>query len=144
MADINLVMIEGKLHGEPDVRKTAKGFIVTTFKIQHQSGYTDGKGVWRVKPPQIIEVTLFGSRGEGAVSQFSEGDHVIVEGTISSQEYKERYYTKVVANNVIPRGKYQNKEAVIKPTNEVETPDPDAPSQKVVEPHADDDSDLPF
>lgn len=141
MADLNMVMLEGVVYGEPEVRRTDKGLTVTTFKIEHRSGYLDKDGHSRVNKPQVIEITMFGGRGEGAISQFSPGDEILIEGKVSSNEWKEKYYNKIVASSILPRGTVKRTKEVIKPAKEVETPVPDVPKSGTP---VDDDADLPF
>ena len=141
MADLNMVMLEGRVSGEAETRKTAKGLSVTTFKIEHQAGYLDKDGHFRVNSPQIIEITLFGGRGEGAISQFSHGDEILIEGKVSSNEWKDKYYTKIIASTIMPRGTVSRKKEVVKPVKEVDTPEPDVPKTGTP---PDDDTDLPF
>lgn len=140
MADINMVMVEGKVCSEVENRRTPKGISITTFRISNETGYMDGKGVWRPRKPQVIEISLFGDRGEGAAAQLCYDDHVIVEGTISSNEYNGKYYTKIVANSIMPRGSGSHK---VKPITHAETPPPDAPVVTAGTP-PEDDTDLPF
>jgi single-stranded DNA-binding protein len=133
VSDLNMVILEGRVRGEVENRRTAKGLSITTFKIEHQGGYLDRNGEWRVNNPQVIEVTLFGERGEGAISQFADGDAILIEGKVSSNEFKEKYYTKIIANSVMPRGAVTRRanpapnRQTVEPIRKAETPNPETP-----------------
>jgi single-stranded DNA-binding protein len=128
-----MVILEGRVRGGVDNRRTAKGLAITTFKIEHQGGYLDRDGNWRVNNAQIIEVTLFGERGEGAISQFSDGDSILIEGKVSANEFKEKYYTKIIANSIMPRGTVTRRanpapnRQTPEPIRQADTPNPEKP-----------------
>jgi len=99
-SDLNLVLLEGSVCGETEVRKTTKGLSIITFTLLHRGGYNDKTGKFIARPPQTIEVTMFGERGEGIARTLGEGDQVLVHGAVSSREYNDKHYTQVIANNV--------------------------------------------
>ena len=135
-SDLNLVLLEGSVCGETEVRKTTKGLSIITFTLLHRGGYNDKVGKFIARPPQTIEVTMFGERGEGIARTLGEGDQVLVHGAVSSREYDDKHYTQIIANNVEHRVYQRCSEPEPKGiVNDVPTP-VDAPKE--------DGEDLPF
>ena len=139
-----MVLIEGKVCGEIEARKSTKGLVITTFKMENSSGYMDKNGEWRSNPTQVVEITLFGARGEGAASNICYDDHIIVEGKVSCREYNGKYYTQIIANNIMPRG-HSNRQPnrKVEPDNRQPVPETSTTVPTTGTP-PEDDTDLPF
>ena len=144
VADLNIGFAEGMMVGDIEDRRTAKGFSVIKFRIVNRPSYNDKSGNERMRDPQTIEFQAFGDRGSGMVKGLDEGDYVRVQYELSGREYQGKFYSSPTAQQIsrIHTAKSQRPTSnVVRPTQEVEMPEPDVPKHGTPPP---DDEDLPF
>lgn len=96
---MNKVIIQGTLIFAPTLRKTPSGTSVINLIVDAPSGYFDGMGKY-IERNDIIEVTVFGKRGEAMKDTLKIDDVLNVFGRVGSREYKERYYSSIIADTV--------------------------------------------
>lgn len=98
MADINRVIIEGRLTKEVDARETASGKVVARFTVANNYGWGENKGV------NFITCVAFGKTAEVIEKFIKKGDRATFEGEWRTGSYEKdgsRVYTNdFIVNNV--------------------------------------------
>jgi single-strand DNA-binding protein len=105
MAGLNKVMIIGNVGTEPEMRYTANGNPVTTFRIATSRNYTSPEGERREETEWFNVVTW--SRLAENCSQFlQKGRRAYVEGRLRTRSWEaadgqRRFRTEIIANTVL-------------------------------------------
>lgn len=81
MADMNVVVMAGRLTRDPVRRATAKGRAVAAFRIASNQFY---QGEER---PVFIDVTAFDKQAEVVAGYFKKGDPILVRGSLRLDEW---------------------------------------------------------
>ena len=103
---LNLVIIEGFLGRDPEMRYTPSGRPVTEFTVAvNQSTKNQQTGEW-VEETDWFRVSVFGDRAERAAEQLRKGNRVFVDGRFRTREFEgqdgqKRTSLDVIADNVI-------------------------------------------
>lgn len=105
MASLNKVMIIGNLGTDPEMRFTADGNPVTTFRIAASFGYTSPEGE-RKQETEWFTVVTWRKLAETCNQFLAKGRRAYVEGRIRShtwegQDGQRRFRNEIVANRVI-------------------------------------------
>lgn len=100
---INVVVIEGNLTRDPELRHTPSGTAVANARIGHNDRVKNSSGEW-VDKPYYFDVTIWGSRGEAFVQHFGKGKAVLVQGRLVWREWEatdgsKRQAVEIVADN---------------------------------------------
>lgn len=132
MAGLNKIMIIGNVGTEPEMRYTANGNPVTTFRIAASRNYTTPDGERREETEWFSVVTWAGL-AEKCSQYLQKGRRAYVEGRVRTRSWEaadgqRRFRTEVIANAVLFLDRAQ-----AAPLTEEE------PVQEAVEP-----DDLPF
>jgi single-strand DNA-binding protein len=105
MADgLNRVEIIGNLGGDPEMRYTANGTAVTTFRVAVGRSFTvDGE---RREETEWFRVVAWNKLAELVQAHLTKGRKVYVEGRQSTRSWdapdgQKRYMTELVANQVL-------------------------------------------
>ena len=85
-ADINRVVLVGRLTRDPDVRRTAAGDPVATLRLAFTTRARDGDE-WADRS-NYIDITLFGVRAELAERHLEKGRRVGIDGRLSWSEWE--------------------------------------------------------
>jgi single-strand DNA-binding protein len=105
MAGLNKVMLIGNLGTDPEMRYTANGNAVTTFRLACTRNYSGPDGDRREETEWFTVVTW--NKLAETCSQFLEkGRRAYVEGRLQTrswegQDGQKRYRTEVIANTVL-------------------------------------------
>jgi single-strand DNA-binding protein len=105
MAGLNKVMIIGNVGTDPEMRYTASGNAVTTFRIACSRNYTTPDGERREETEWFSVVTW--SKLAETCSQFlQKGRRAYVEGRLQTRSWEgadgqRRFRTEVIANTVL-------------------------------------------
>ena len=105
MAGLNKVMLIGNLGTDPEMRYTANGSAVTSFRLACSRSYTSPDGE-RKEETEWFTVVSWNKLAE-TVSQFlQKGRRAYVEGRLQTrswegQDGQTRYRTEVIANTVL-------------------------------------------
>lgn len=105
MASLNKVMIIGNVGTDPEMRFTANGSAVTTFRIAASRNYSSPEGERR-EETEWFNVVTWNKLAE-TVSQFlQKGRRAYVEGRLQTRSWEgndgqRRYRTEIVANTVL-------------------------------------------
>jgi single-strand DNA-binding protein len=102
MADINKVMLVGRLTREAELKYTSNGFAVASFAIAVNRRRKNGDQ-W-VEEASFFDINLFGKSAEGLKQYLVKGKQVAIEGELRQerweQEGQSRSKVVVIANNV--------------------------------------------
>jgi len=128
MAGLNKVMIIGNVGTEPEMRYTANGNPVTTFRIATSRTFTSPDGERREETEWFNVVTW--ARLAETCSQFlQKGRRAYVEGRLRTrswegQDGQRRFRTEIIANTVLFLDRAQGAPLPEEePTHEVSEPD---------------------
>lgn len=142
---INRVILMGRLVADPELKTTASGISVTSFRIAVDRGY--------VKPGEerkadFIDIVCWRQTAEFVCRYFGKGSLIAVEGQLQSRTYQakdgtNRYVVEVVADNVSFTGeKRDNSQSVYSQVSPNPAPQQPAPSYQSGT--ASDFQDMPF
>lgn len=103
MANLNKVLLIGRLTRDPELRYTQGGTAVTEFGIAINREYTTADGT-RKKDTCFVDIVLWARRAEVACQYLKKGSPIFVEGRLEldqwqSQEGQKRSRLRVVADN---------------------------------------------
>ncbi|MBM2826232.1 MAG: single-strand binding protein [Dehalococcoidia bacterium] len=105
MRDLNRVMIMGNLGADPEMRFTANGTPVTSFRVAVNRVRVGGDGDRR-EETDWFSVVAWNKLAENCNQYLGKGRRVYVEGRLQTrswegQDGQTRYRTEIVANDVI-------------------------------------------
>ena len=105
---INKVILVGNLGKDPELKYTPSGQSVTNFTVATSRSYKDKSGEWK-EETEWHNVKAWGKTGESVAQYLSKGRQVYVEGRIQTRTWedndgKKRYFTDIVADNIVLLG----------------------------------------
>ena len=104
---LNKVMLFGNLGAEPELRSTAAGAHVLSFRVATTEVYFD-KNQQKQERTEWHQVAMFGARAEPLARLLHKGSRVLVEGRLHTSSYdkdgSKRYKTEVIATDLILGG----------------------------------------
>ena len=97
----NLVVLTGRLTGQPELKTTPNGISVCTFGIAVDRAYKKGED----KETDFINIVCWRTTAEFVSKWFKKGNLIGIEGSIQTHRYQDkegnnRTAFEVVANNV--------------------------------------------
>ncbi len=102
MADINHVVLVGRLTRDAQLKFTNSGLAICTFSIAINRRVKQGDK-W-TDEAHFFDITLFGKQGEGVSQYLTKGTQVAVEGELRQdrweQDGQKRSKIVIVANNL--------------------------------------------
>ena len=102
MADLNVVILVGRLTRDPELRYTPGGMAVTSFGLAVNNRRKVGDE-WK-EEPCFVDVKVFGRMAETSSEYLSKGRQVAIEGRLSYSKWEKDGQTRskleVTANNV--------------------------------------------
>jgi len=87
MASLNKVFLIGRLVADPELSHTHSGTPFTRFRIAVNRPYKDRSGNWQ-EDTVFIDVVVWGEAADRAVSRFSKGTRVLVEGRLQQRNWE--------------------------------------------------------
>jgi single-strand DNA-binding protein len=104
MSYVNKVILIGRLGADPEMRRTADGTPVATFRIATTESWKNKDGS-KAEQTEWHRIVAWRKLGEIAGEYLRKGKLVYVEGRIQSREYEDREGIKrktfeIVANNM--------------------------------------------
>lgn len=84
---INVVVLEGNLTRDPELRHTPSGTPVCSLRIAHNDQVKDASGEW-VDKPGFYNVTVWGNRGEAVARFFNKGKAILIRGRLTWREWE--------------------------------------------------------
>lgn len=114
-ADINRVILVGRLTRDPEMRRTASDEAVASLRLAFTSRAREPSGDWGDRS-NYIDITLFGARAELAGRHLHKGRRVGIDGRLSWSEWEaadggRRQGVEVVAGDVFFLDAPRNEEA---------------------------------
>ena len=136
---LNRVILMGRLVADPELKTTASGVSVTSFRIAVDRSYVKSG---EERKADFIDIVCWRQTAEFVCRYFSKGSLIAVEGQLQSRTYQakdgtNRYVVEVVADNVSFTGErrdansynnYNQSYSNAPATPSVETPAQPAPS----------------
>jgi single-strand DNA-binding protein len=104
LANLNRIILAGKLTADPDSRSTMDGLAMAKFRLAVARPNIGQGGT------DFIDVVAWRKVAEDCGDKLRKGQLVLVEGRIQNRSYddqtgKKRWVTEVVARNVVTLGK---------------------------------------
>lgn len=104
MASINKVILIGRLGGAPELRYTANGKAVASFKVATNEQWT-GKDGEKEERTEWHRIVAWGRLGEICGEYLKKGTQVYLEGRIQTRSWEDkegvkRYTTEIVAQTM--------------------------------------------
>src|SRR3990172_4733919 len=105
MSGLNKVMLIGNLGTDPEMRYTANGSAVTTFRMACSRNYRSPNGE-RHEETEWFTVVTWNKTAEIVSQILHKGSRAYVEGRLSTRSWdgpdgQKRYRTEVIANQVL-------------------------------------------
>ncbi len=105
MAGLNKVMIIGNLGTDPEMRYTANGKAMTSFRVATSRNYVTADGERR-EETEWFSVVTWDKLAETCSQYLQKGRRVYVEGRLRTRSWEapdgqRRYRTEVIANTVL-------------------------------------------
>ena len=105
MAGLNKVMVIGNVGTEPEMRYTANGDAITTFRVATNYTYTSPEGERR-EETEWFSVVAWRKLAEQCSQFLQKGRKVYVEGRLRSRSWdtpdgQRRFRTEIIANRVL-------------------------------------------
>lgn len=105
MAGLNKVMIIGNLGTDPEMRYTANGNAVTSFRVACSRNYSGPDGE-RKEETEWFSVVTWNKLAETCSQYLQKGRRAYVEGRLQTrswegQDGQRKYKTEVIANTVL-------------------------------------------
>jgi single-strand DNA-binding protein len=103
--DLNKVMLTGHLGADPEMRYTAQGSAVTTFRVASNRSWKSTDGTQH-DDTEWFRVVAWEKLAEICNQYLTKGTRVYVEGRLQTRKWQdqsgqERYMTEVVAQDMI-------------------------------------------
>lgn len=107
---INRVILMGRLVADPELKTTATGISVTSFRIAVERSYVKSG---EERKADFFDVVCWRNSAEFVCRYFRKGSMIAIDGQLQSRTYQakdgtNRYVTEVVASSVSFTGEKQN------------------------------------
>ena len=118
---VNKVMLIGRLGGDPEVKYTPDGLMITNFTLATDEQRKDKNGE-RIQKTEWHRIVTFGKLAEICGNYLSKGRLVFIEGRIQTRSWEDkegikRYTTEIIAANMqMLEAKGQQKAQVLSTT----------------------------
>ena len=99
MANVNVVMLIGRMVADPELKQTPSGVSVTSFSIAVNRRYTKGEE----QQADFINVVAWRNTADFIAKYFKKGSAIFINGAIQTRSWTDsngnkRYATEVVAD----------------------------------------------
>lgn len=103
--DLNKVQLTGHLGADPEMRYTAQGSAVTTFRVASNRTWRDKDGSSH-EETEWFRIVAWDKLGEICNNYLTKGTRVYIEGRLQTRKWtdrdgQERYTTEVIAQDMI-------------------------------------------
>ena len=98
---LNLIVLQGRLTADPELKTTPNGLSVTSFSIAVDRNYQNTSE----RQADFIPIVAWRQTAEFICRNFTKGKMIIIEGELQSRKYTDkngnnRTVLEVIANNV--------------------------------------------
>ena len=109
MAGVNKVILVGHLGADPEIRYTADGTAVATFRLATTRRWTNKDGE-RVDQTEWHRIVAWRRLGEICAQYLAKGKQVYIEGRLQTRSWEDkddnkRWTTEIIAENMQMLGK---------------------------------------
>jgi single-strand DNA-binding protein len=87
MSKINLVVLEGNLVRDVELKYTSNGTALAEFTIANSKKYKDNSGEWQERPG-FYNCQCWGKRGETIAEYFTKGKPIQIQGELVFQQWE--------------------------------------------------------
>lgn len=107
---LNRVILMGRLVADPELKTTATGLSVTSFRIAVERSYVKSG---EERKADFFDIVCWRNSAEFVCRYFRKGSMIAIDGQLQSRTYQakdgtNRYVTEVVVNSVSFTGEKQN------------------------------------
>jgi len=101
---VNKVILVGRLGGDPEVKYTPDGLMITNFTLATDEQRKDKNGE-RIQKTEWHRIVTFGKLAEICGNYLSKGRLIFIEGRIQTRAWEDkegikRYTTEIIAGNM--------------------------------------------
>lgn len=90
MANLNKVLLMGRLTRDPELRYTPKGTAVADLSMAINRYRSGGDGGERTEETTFVDVTLWGKQAETANQYLNKGREVFIEGRLQLDSWEDK------------------------------------------------------
>lgn len=101
MADLNVVILLGRLTRDPELRYTPGGTAVTTLGLAVNNRYKQGEE-WK-EEACFVDVTVFGRQAETSSEYLAKGSQALIEGRLNFRKWEKDGQTRTKLDVVASR-----------------------------------------
>lgn len=87
LAEVNKVLLSGRLTRDPELRYTPNGTAVSSFSIASDRGYKGQDGEWK-KVTAFVKVNCWGKLGVLVNEYLKKGSAALVEGRLETRKWE--------------------------------------------------------
>ena len=106
MTNLNIVVLEGNLVKDPELKYLGTGTAICSFTIGVNRSYK-ANGEWKEEDPSFFDVQCWGKKAEQVANGVVKGKGVVVNGRIKQERWENNGQARskviVVADNVFPK-----------------------------------------
>lgn len=103
MANLNKVMLIGRLGRDPEIRYSQQGLAIVNFSIATSEQWTDKNTGNRQDKTEWHRVAVFGKQAETCEKYLSKGSQIYIEGRLQTRSYEKDgqtcYATEIIVSN---------------------------------------------
>lgn len=143
---LNRTILMGRLVADPELKTTASGISVTSFRIAVERSYVKSG---EERKADFIDIVCWRQTAEFVCRYFSKGSLIAVEGQLQSRTYQakdgtNRYVLEVVADNVSFTGERRDSSSYSQSYSQPAAPVPTQPEPSYQSGTASDFQEMPF
>lgn len=102
-ASINMVIVQGRLGSDPEVRYTTGGAATCTLSVATSERWTDKNSGEKKEKTEWHRVVLWNKAAEVVGEYMRKGDEIMVQGQLQTREWEQdgvkKYTTEIRANS---------------------------------------------
>ncbi|MGN0489732.1 MAG: single-stranded DNA-binding protein [Ruminococcus sp.] len=143
---LNRTILMGRLVADPELKTTASGVSVTSFRIAVERSYVKSG---EERKADFIDIVCWRQTAEFVCRYFSKGSLIAVEGQLQSRTYQakdgtNRYVLEVVADNVSFTGERRDSSSYSQSYSQPAAPVPTQPEPSYQSGSPSDFQEMPF
>lgn len=101
MANLNKVMLIGRLGRDPEIRYSQQGLAVVNFPMATSEQWTDKNTGDKQEKTEWHRIVAFGKPAEILEKYLSKGSHVYIEGRLQTRNYEKEGQTHYITETVV-------------------------------------------
>ena len=141
MAGVNKVILVGNLGKDPEMRTFNNGDSVANFSVATSESWKDKQTGEKKTQTEWHNVSAFRKLAEICEKYLKKGDKVYIEGKLKTDKYEKdgvtKYTTRIIADQMQMLGSKSDE-------GQVQSQEPDQPTQNLTSQNKEFDDDIPF